>query len=375
VIAAVQDLVKYTTKGHSKALKTGQVGFFQFAPWEVADYLKGVKNWHLHQSSRGWIAAQHAYEQEIAGIDSQAERDDGARRVSFVELVKDLEDAVAGELDDQAREEVIKTGVAILELHKKEREEDGEFSREQYDAIASHVAFLLGDDRSRPVNFTLTLPEQRELNRLRGRVSGPGVDVDVLLLAVRDRRRELAEISREVQALADGEQYSPAGQRLLVRQLRAEGRLKLAQDAVREAEERKRREIQVDAWVSEQRERAARARVVFGRDRGAVMRVTVPEDRERVPVAEIWMEDVVVREPFSGLEVRKRFCARVRGVKASVAVDQWTEALYTLLSAIDLQQGAHVAEQALMAARRRLQEDAKEEKEARDALSIPRKPK
>jgi hypothetical protein len=105
------------------------------------------------------------------------------------------------------------------------------------------------------------------------------------------------------------------------------------------------------------------------------MRVTVPEDRERVPVAEIWMEDVVVREPFSGLEVRKRFCARVRGVKASVAVDQWTEALYTLLSAIDLQQGAHVAEQALMAARRRLQEDAKEEKEARDALSIPRKPK
>jgi hypothetical protein len=256
VIAAVQELVKYTTKGHSKALKTGQVGFFQFAPWEVADYLKGVKNWHLHQSSRGWIAAQHAYEQEIAGIDSQAERDDGARRVSFVELVKDLEDAVAGELDDQAREEVIKTGVAILELHKKEREEDGEFSREQYDAIASHVAFLLGDDRSRPVNFTLTLPEQRELNRLRGRVSGPGVDVDVLLLAVRDRRRELAEISREVQALADGEQYSPAGQRLLVRQLRAEGRLKLAQDAVREAEERKRREIQVDAWVSEQREQA-----------------------------------------------------------------------------------------------------------------------
>lgn len=256
VIKAVQELVKYTTKGHGKALKKHQVGFFEYKPWEVVDYLKGVKNWHLHQSSKGWIAAQHAYEQEQAGIDAQAEREEGSRRVSFVELVKDLEDAVAGELDDARREEVISTGVAILELHKKEREQDGDFSAEQYEAIASHVAFLLGDDRSRPQSFKLTLPEQRELNRLRGRASGPGVDVDVLLLAVRDRRRELAEISREVRNLADGEQYSPEGQRLLVRQVRAEGRLKLALEAVREAEERKRREMQVDDYVKMQREQA-----------------------------------------------------------------------------------------------------------------------
>ena len=106
------------------------------------------------------------------------------------------------------------------------------------------------------------------------------------------------------------------------------------------------------------------------------MPVTVPEDRECVFVAEIWMEDVPVREPgMFRMEIRKKFCAHVRGVKDTLAVQQWTEALYTLLSAIDLQQGAHVAEQALLAARRRMQEDAKEENEARDALSIPRKSK
>ncbi|CAG1018889.1 hypothetical protein BURC_03716 [Burkholderiaceae bacterium] len=256
ITKAVQELVKYTTKGHGKALKKGQVGFFEYTPWEVADYLKGVRNWHLHQSSKGWIAAQHAYEAEQSTLDAQCEREEGSRRVSFVELVKDLEDAVAGALDDSAREAVIKTGVAILELHKKERADDPEFASEQYDAIASHVARLLGDDRSTPVNFKLTLPEQRELARLRGRAPGAGVDVDQLLLAVRARQREVAEISRELADLPGEEHFSSNGQRLSMKLRQAEQRLKFALDAVREAEERKRREMQVDAYVTMQREQA-----------------------------------------------------------------------------------------------------------------------
>lgn len=256
VIKAVQELVKYTTKGHSKALKKHQVGFFEYKPWEVADYLKGVKNWHLHQSSKGWIAAQHAYEQEQASIDAQAEREEGSRRVSFVELVKDLEDAVAGALDDSACEAVIKTGVAILELHKKEREQDGEFSREQYDAIASHVARLLGDDRSTPVMFKLTLPEQRELARLRGRAPGAGVDVDLLTLAVEKARRELAQVSSDFAALTFDEQFAPHGRRKAMDLRNAEMRLGYAVKALREAEQRKRDEMRVDDYVREQLEQA-----------------------------------------------------------------------------------------------------------------------
>lgn len=256
ITKAVQELVKYTTKGHSKALKKGQVGFFQYSPWEVVDYLKGVKNWHLHQSSKGWIAAQHAYEAEQGELEAQCEREEGSRRVSYVELVKDLEDAVAGTVEPERREEIIKTGVAILQLHEKERADDPEFGREQYDAIGSHVARLLGDDRSRLVNFKLTLPEQRELSRLRGRAPGAGVDVDQLLLQVRDRRREVAEIARELADLPGHEHFSAHGQRLAMKLRQAEQRLKFAQEAVREAEERKRREMQVDALVAEQREQA-----------------------------------------------------------------------------------------------------------------------
>lgn len=168
----VQELIKYTTKGSAKGgvgKRKGKVGLHDYTASELAEYLRGIKHLHLHQSSRNWKRLQNAFEVEHVELEKMAARDEGGERISFVKLVADLELGVGGWLGTQSRNAVIDDGLAFMDLWRGECRADKDFDRRNLKSLELHLARMLGDMESEIQPFNLTRSERVQVDRIKTR--------------------------------------------------------------------------------------------------------------------------------------------------------------------------------------------------------------
>lgn len=168
----VQELIKYTTKGSAKGgvgkLK-GKVGLNDYTAAEIAEYLRGIKHLHLHQSSREWCRLQNAFEREHVELEKLAARDEGGERLSFIKLVADVELGVGNWLGATTRDVVIDDGLAFMDLWRGECKSDRDFDRRNLKALESYLARMLGEVDSELLPFNLTRSERVQVDRIKTR--------------------------------------------------------------------------------------------------------------------------------------------------------------------------------------------------------------
>ncbi len=172
----LRELTKYTTKGTGKGGK-GKVGFLDYTPDEVAEYLRAIKSWRLHQSSRAWSKAERAAEtDDLERAVADFERD-GGTVVSWGWLVAGARETIAGRICKSRPLQThdpneFKDWLWIAELTVALFEQEAcEFSVDtnQYEALKSHVEYVKGERLSyEVVPFKLSIPEEREVWRAKG---------------------------------------------------------------------------------------------------------------------------------------------------------------------------------------------------------------
>lgn len=120
---AVDELTKYITKRHSldkngKA-KKGQVGFWDYTPEMVYEYMMGIRGWNLHCSSRGWALIQKAEKEALeAEKEIQEGIEGGADFYSWAQIVLDTKRAVTsarfGKLDNEYLKKYVRIHKALI---------------------------------------------------------------------------------------------------------------------------------------------------------------------------------------------------------------------------------------------------------------------
>lgn len=96
---AVDELTKYITKRHSTdatgKAKKGQVGFWDYTPEMLYEYMMGIRGWNLHRSSKGWAEIQKAQEEALDTEKEIAEAlEGGADFFSWAQITIDSKRAV-----------------------------------------------------------------------------------------------------------------------------------------------------------------------------------------------------------------------------------------------------------------------------------------
>lgn len=169
----LQEVCKYTTKGHARggAGKRGKMGFLEYSADEVVEYLRAVRGWRLHQSSRGWSSAEAAAEIEDLERVKREVEGEGGRIVQWEWLVAVAEQTAAGKGKLADRPGLIEVGGAFVDLMEREAL-TSLICWDQYLSLATHVRWAKGED-VRPVPFKLSIPERREVERHKGRNWSP----------------------------------------------------------------------------------------------------------------------------------------------------------------------------------------------------------
>lgn len=158
----VREFTKYITKRQATGRKQGQLGLLEYNPHQLLDYVRGLKNWHMHQSSANWAAAAEAAQQEDALLAEAEDAANECRTISYLDLVRQAQLAVEGKLNEDGLHQFEQDGLRCLKLLEKDSDND----QQQTLALRSHLAFCFGDDQTPVIAFPLATSDvMRALNK------------------------------------------------------------------------------------------------------------------------------------------------------------------------------------------------------------------
>ena len=194
----VKEFTKYVTKKQATGKKAGQLGFHDYTPWQVYEHWRGLRNWHMHQSSRGWAAAADAHAQdELLQLEAE-DAANGRRTVNYVDLALAGTKANFGSLSEDGVVEFERDALRVLRLLDRDRELDGQ----QALALRNCLGRLFGDDTAAPIDFPLTHAQTARLVRI-AKDKDAARYFRAQLELHRERAVDDAAFKRQAEALAD----------------------------------------------------------------------------------------------------------------------------------------------------------------------------